>query len=174
MLRTQKEALLEEIRSLLAEHDAMFVSDYRGLTVAQITQLRDALRPTGSSLHVLKNTLTRRAAQESGREALTPLLSGPTAVTFCGDDPVAAAKALSDFARKHDTLVVRGGLLQGQLIQPESVKALATLPPREVLVAQVLGTMVAPISGLVTVLNGTIAGFVRALSQIADQKSAAA
>jgi len=173
MLRSQKEALLDEIKSLLVAHDDMFVSDYRGLTVAELKELRGSLRESGGSMHVLKNTLTRRAAAETGREALTELLNGPTAVTFCGDDPVAAAKALSDFARKHDSLVVRGGLLQGQIIDAAGVKALATMPPREILLGQVVGTMAAPISGLVTVLQGTLAGFVRALAQIADQKNAA-
>ncbi len=173
MHRKDKEALVEEVAGLLADAEVMYVSDYRGLTVAQISALRGALRPSGARLRVLKNTLTRRAAAQAGREELLELLNGPTAVTFCGDDPVAPAKALIEFARKNDALEVRGGVLQGKPIDGADIKALATLPPRDVLIGQVVGTMVAPISGFVTVLNATIGGLVRSLQQIADQKAAA-
>jgi len=174
MLRKDKEALLEEIVGLLADADVLFVSDYRGLTVEELTELRARLRGSGARIRVLKNTITRMAAERSGRAELVPLLSGPTAITFCGEDPVAPAKALADFARTHEELQVRGGLLQGALIDAAGVRALATLPPREVLVGRVVGTVAAPLTGLVTVLQGTIAGFARALQQIADQKAAAA
>lgn len=174
MHRRDKEALVEEVTGLLADVDVMYVSDYRGLTVAEITELRGKLRPAGASIRVLKNTLTRRAAEAAGHQELLELLSGPTAVTICGDDPVAPAKALADFARTHDKLVMRGGVMQGKLLDAAGVKALATLPPREVLVAQVVGTMAAPLTGLVTVLNGTISGLARALQQVAEQKAAAA
>jgi large subunit ribosomal protein L10 len=173
MHRKDKEALVEEVAGLLADAEVMYVSDYRGLTVAQISELRGALRPSGARLRVLKNTLTRRAAAQAGREELLELLNGPTAVTFCGDDPVAPAKALIEFARKNDALEVRGGVLQGKPIDGTDIKSLATLPPRDVLIGQVVGTMVAPISGFVTVLNATIGGLVRSLQQIADQKAAA-
>ena len=102
-----------------------------------------------------------------------PLLSGPTAVTFCSDDPVAPAKALGDFMRTHPRLVVRGGLLQGATVDVDGVRALSALPPRDVLIAQVVGTMAAPLTGLVTVLQGTISGFARALQQIVESKTAA-
>lgn len=174
MHRKDKEAFVEEVAGLLADAEIMYVSDYRGLTVAQITELRGVLRPSGASLRVLKNTLTRRAAAQAGRDELLELLNGPTAVTFCGDDPVAPAKALMDFARKNDALEVRGGVLQGKPIGAADVKALAMLPPRDVLIGQVVGTMAAPISGFVTVLNATIGGLVRSLQQVADQKAAAA
>jgi large subunit ribosomal protein L10 len=174
MHRRDKEALVEEVTGLLAAADVMFVSDYRGLTVAEITELRGKLRPAGARIRVLKNTLTRRAAEAAGHGELLVLLTGPTAVTICGADPVAPAKALADFARTHDRLVVRGGVMQGRVVDAAGVKALASLPPRDVLVAQVVSTMAAPLSGLVTVLNGTISGLARALQQIADQKAAAA
>ena len=106
-------------------------------------------------------------------ETVGSLLSGPTAVTFCGDDLVGAAKALADFARTHPQLEVRGGLLESSIIDASGVKALASMPSRDVLVAQVVGTMAAPLTGLVTVLQGTISGFVRALNQVAEQRSAA-
>jgi large subunit ribosomal protein L10 len=151
----------------------MFVSDYRGLTVAQLSELRGKLRESGASFRIVKNTLGGIAAERAGRAALSPLLGGPTAVTICGDDLVGAAKALADFAKTHPQLAVRGGLLEASLIDADGVKALASLPPRDALIAQVVGTMAAPMTGLVTVLQGTVSGFVRALNQVAQQKAAA-
>jgi large subunit ribosomal protein L10 len=173
MLRKEKEAAVEEATRLLAATEALYLSDYRGLTVADLTELRTKLRDGGAALHVLKNTLARRAAADAGRDQIVPLLSGPTAVTFCGDDPVAPAKALVDFMRTHPQLVVRGGLLQGAAVDADGVRALSILPPRDVLIGQVVGTMAAPLTGLVTVLQGTISGFARALQQIVEQKTAA-
>ena len=174
MLRKNKEAVIDEVAQLLGGADTLFVSDYRGLSVAQLTTLRGQLREQGATLHVLKNTLAKIAADRSGREVVKELLTGPTAVTFCGEDPVAPAKALNDFARTNPQLIVRGGVLQGGVIDGDGVRRLATLPSREVLVAQVVGSMAAPMTGLVTVLQGTISGFVRALSQVAEQKETAA
>jgi large subunit ribosomal protein L10 len=173
MLRKDKEAAVEQATRLLAATEALYLSDYRGLTVAELTDLRAKLREGGATLHVLKNTLARRAAADAGREQIVPLLSGPTAVTFCSDDPVAPAKVLVDFMRTHPRLVVRGGLLQGATVDVDGVRALSALPPRDVLIAQVVGTMAAPLTGLVTVLQGTISGFARALQQIVESKTAA-
>jgi large subunit ribosomal protein L10 len=173
MLRNEKEAVIAEVAQLLTERENVFVSDYRGLTMAQLTELRAKLRESGASFRVVKNTLGGIAAERAGRVELSPLLSGPTAVTFCGDDLVGAAKALADFAKTHPQLAVRGGLLEMNLIDAESVKALASLPPRDALIAQVVGTMAAPMTGLVTVLQGTVSAFVRALNQVAQQKAAA-
>ena len=173
MLRKEKEAIIEETTRLLGGSDALYVSDYRGLTVVQLTQLRAALRQRGATLHVLKNTLTTIAAERAGRDDLKELLSGPTAVAFCGEDLVGPAKALNDYARTNPALVLRGALLQGSIIDADGVRRLASLPPREVLVGQVVGTMAAPLTGLVTVLQGTISGFARALNQVAQQRAAA-
>lgn len=173
MHRKQKEAFVAEVADLFADAQAMYVSDYRGLTVAEISELRGKLRENGASMRVLKNTLTRRAAETAGQQALLGLLSGPTAVTFCQEDPVAPAKVLADFAKVHKDLEVRGGVLQGKTIDAAAVKALASLPPHDVLVAQLVGTMAAPLTGLLTVLNGTVSGLVRVLQQVADQKVAA-
>ena len=173
MLRREKEAIIEETARLLNDSEALYVSDYRGLTVAQLTQLRAALRERGAALHVLKNTLTAIAAERVGRENIKELLSGPTAVAFCGEDLLGPAKALSDYARANQALVLRGGVLQGNVLDADGVRRLASLPPREVLVGQVVGTMAAPLTGLVTVLQGTISGFVRALHQVAEQRAAA-
>ena len=173
MLRNEKEAVIAEVTQLLTDTENVFVSDYRGLTVAQLKELRGKLRESGASITVVKNTLGGIAAERSGRGALKDMLSGPTAVTFCGDDAAAAAKALSDFAKTHPQLELRGGLLDASFIDAAGVKVLASLPPRDVLIAQLVGTMAAPMTGLVTVLQGTVAGFVRALDQVAQQRTAA-
>ena len=173
MLHKDKVAVVAEATRLLAATEALYLSDYRGLKVSELTELRAKLRDGGATLRVLKNTLARRAAAEAGREQIVPLLTGPTAVTFCGADPVAPAKALVEFMRTHPQLIVRGGLLQGDMVDADGVRALSALPPRDVLLAQVVGTMAAPLTGLVTVLQGTISGFARALQQIVEQKTAA-
>lgn len=173
MLRRDKEAVIAEVAELLVGSETLFVSDYRGLTVAELSELRAALRQSGARLRIVKNTLGRIAAERAGRAAFKELLTGPTAVTFCGDDMVGAAKALADYARTHPSLQVRGGLLQASLIDADAVKALASLPSREALLGQVVGTMAAPLSGLLTVLQGVLGGFVRVLDQVARQKAAA-
>jgi large subunit ribosomal protein L10 len=173
MLRNEKDAVIADVQQLLTDTENVFVSDYRGLTVAELAELRGKLRESGARFRIVKNTLGAIAAEKAGREQVKDLLSGPTAVTFCGDDLVGAAKALADFAKTHPQLEVRGGLLDASLVDQAGVKALASLPPRDVLVAQFVGTMAAPMSGLVTVLQGTISGFVRALDQVAQQRAAA-
>jgi large subunit ribosomal protein L10 len=173
MLRREKEAVIAEVQQLFTDTENLFFSDYRGLTVEELGELRRKLRESGASFRIVKNTLGAIAADRAGRELLKELLSGPTAVTFCGDDPVGAAKALADFARTHPQLEMRGGVLDTSLIDGDGVKVLASLPPRDVLIAQVVGTMAAPMTGLVTVLQGTISGFVRALDQVAQQRAAA-
>ncbi len=173
MLRNEKEAVIAEVAQLLQDSDNLIVSDYRGLTMAEMEELRGKLRDSGSVFRVVKNTLAGIAAERAGREQFKSLLSGPTAVTFCGEDLVGAAKALTEFARKHPHVVVRGGILESSVIDAAGVDAIANLLPREVLVAQLVGAMAAPLTGLVTVLQGTVSGFVRALNQVAEQRAAA-
>ena len=173
MLRNEKDAVIAEVAQLLTDTDNLFVSDYRGLTVAELADLRGKLRESGASFKIVKNTLGGIAAERAGREPVKELLYGPTGVTFCGEDLVGAAKALADFAKTHPQVEVRGGLLESSLIEPDEFKTLASLPPRDVLIAQLVGTMAAPLTGLVTVLQGTISGFVRALDQVAQQRAAA-
>ena len=174
MLRKDKEPIVDEMTQLLAGSETMVVADYRGLTVAELSELRAKLRERGTSLHVMKNTLAKIAAERSGRQNMVELLSGPTAVAFIGDDLIGAAKALTEYARTHKQFELRGGFIQNQVIGAAGVKMLATLPSREALIAQVVGTMAAPLTGLVTVLQGTISGFVRTLNQVAEQKGVAA
>lgn len=173
MARPEKVAAVEEIRNDLQASQAVFVTDYRGLNVSQLTQLRRQLREIGTDYKVVKNTLTRRAAAEVDAQALDPLLVGPTAVAFAKEDAVATAKALSEFAKESRILEIRGGLLEGQLLAVEDIQALADLPPREVLLAQVVGGIQAPIAGFVSVLQGTFRQLVYALEAVRGQKEAA-
>ncbi|OUM98223.1 MAG: 50S ribosomal protein L10 [Firmicutes bacterium ZCTH02-B6] len=174
MPRPEKVAAVEEIREQLAASKAVFVTDYRGLTVAQMTRLRRKLRESGTEYTVVKNTLTRIAARETDAQALDPFLEGPTALAFAKQDPVAAAKALLDFAKESKILQIRGGVLGGKPVGADDIQALANLPPREVLLAQVVGGLQAPISGFVFVLQGTLRKLVYALDAVRQKKESAA
>lgn len=169
----QKREVVEGISAKMKAAKAMVFADYRGLTVEQDTLLRNALRKAGVDYKVVKNTLTRFAANENGLEGLDSYLNGPTAMASSETDPVAPAKVLSEYAKKYDKLELKVGVVEGRIIDPSGIKALAELPPREVLIARVLGGLNAPISGLVNVLNGNIRGLVVALNAIAEQKESA-
>lgn len=173
MARPDKVQAVEEIKDRLSRVQGAVVADYRGLNVAEATELRKRLREAGVEFKVLKNTLTIRAAQEAGVEAIIPLLTGPTAIAFGYDDPVAPAKVLSDFAKDHKALELKGGLLDGNALNVDGVKALADLPSREELLAQVCRGMQAPIAGMVNVLQGNIRNFVYALEAVRKQKEEA-
>lgn len=172
-IRPEKAAVVEELRARFAGSKAAVVAEFRGLTVAQATRLRRALREAGVEYHVVKNTLAAIAARQAGLEGIDQLLVGPTAVAFAAEDPVAPARALSDFARDHEQLKIRGGVLEGKVIDLATVKALAALPRREVLLARVLGGMQAPLYGFQAVLTGTLRNFVYALEAIRKQKEEA-
>lgn len=169
---TQKKAeAIQVIKEKLETAKAVVLTDYRGLNVAQVTDLRKKLRDAGIEYKVLKNTLTGIAAKEVGiDESVENYLQGPTAIAFTYDDPVAAAKILAEFAKGNDKLQIKGGILDKKVISAEGVDALAKLPAREVLIAQVLAGMQAPISGLVNVLQGTIRNFVYVVDAIRKQK----
>ncbi|HEX2946322.1 MAG TPA: 50S ribosomal protein L10 [Clostridia bacterium] len=166
----QKREVIDNISSKMKAAKGMVFADYRGLTVEQDTELRSALRKAGVEYKVVKNTLTRFAAKENGLEGLDTYLNGPTAMASSAD-AVAPAKVLNEFAKKYDKLEIKVGVVEGKVIDVNGVKALAELPPREVLIARVLGGLNAPISGLVNVLNGNIRGLVVALNAIAEQKA---
>ncbi len=167
----QKRVVVDGISEKMKAAKAMVFADYRGLTVEQDTDLRSALRKAGVDYKVVKNTLTRFAANENGLEALDTYLNGPTAMASSATDPVAPAKILSEYAKKYNKLELKVGVVEGKVIDADGIKALAELPPREVLIARVLGGFNAPISGLVNVLNGNIRGLVVALNAIAEQKA---
>ena len=136
-----KAAVIEEITERFQKSSAAVLTEYRGLTVAQLTQLRRSLG-AGSSYAVVKNTLTKRAAEQVGHADLAPLLNGPTAIAFIEGDPVTAAKAIRDFARTHPLLVIKGGVVEGRTVSPAEVTALADVEPREVLLAKLAGAMI--------------------------------
>lgn len=174
MARPEKVRMVEEIADRLKRSQGVVLTDYRGLDVKAMTELRAKLREAGAELKVVKNTLTRRAAEAVQIEGLDPYLEGPTAAAFGYSDPVAAAKVISDFAKTHEALQVKAGILNGRVISAQEVAALAKLPSREELVAKVLWGLKAPISGLASVLGGPIRGLVYALEAIRKQKESAA
>jgi large subunit ribosomal protein L10 len=169
MNRDQKAAVVEEIAGEIRSADAVFAVDYRGITVAQAAELRARLRDSGTRFRVVKNSLSERAADEAGASALKDLLTGPTALAFVSGDAALAAKALSDAARTLHTLEFKGGLMDSTTLSAADVQAIARLPAREVLYAQLVGTVAAPITGLVRGLNALIGGLAIQLQAIADQ-----
>jgi large subunit ribosomal protein L10 len=147
MLKSDKERLVAELTDRLRDTDTLLVADYRGLTVTEIDGLRTQLLQHGAHFRVVKNTLTRRAAEAAGAEPLLALLDGPTAIAFLESegDPVAVAKALADVARTGRVLVIRGGILDGAAITAEEVEELAKLPPADVLRGQLVGALTGPL-----------------------------
>jgi large subunit ribosomal protein L10 len=169
--REQKAAVIDEVAAQISEAEAVFAVDYRGISVPQAADLRTKLRDADASFRIVKNTLTLRAADKAGAEALKELLEGPTAMTFVRGDAAAAAKALSDFRRASGgtLLEFKGGWMNGAPLAPPEIEAIAKLPSREVLYGRLVGMVASPLTGLVTSLNGLIAGLGRQLQQIADQ-----
>ena len=156
VLREKKEELLSWYTDLFSRSRAAILTDYRGLTVADVNQLRNRLRETRSEYHVTKNRLLKLALKEAGLPVPEDLLEGPTATGFCFEEVPAVAKVLVDFSKEFKTFVIKGGLLGDRIISADEVTTLAELPPREVLLAQVLGTVQAPASGLVRAIAGSI------------------
>ena len=169
-IRPEKAAKVAELKELLKAAKGIVFVNYSGLTVAEDTKLRSAMREAGVKYSVAKNTFIRIAAKEVGIEGLEAILEHNTAVAVSNEDPVAVAKLLSDFAKDHKALELKGGILDGKLISVDEVKALAALPSREELLAKMLGSMQAPISGLANVLQGTIRNFVYVLEAVRQEK----
>jgi large subunit ribosomal protein L10 len=158
MLKSEKERIVAELTEKLKETPTLFVADYRGLSVTEIDDLRTKLIEHGARFTVVKNTLTKRAAEEAGADALLAMLEGPTAIAFieADGDMVAVAKALTDSARTTRILAIRGGILDGSPIGEEDVKNLATLPPLEVLRGQVIGAITAPLMTVVGLISAPL------------------
>lgn len=171
---SEKQAVVAELTEKLQNASAGVIVDYRGITVAEDTELRAKMREAGVDYFVMKNTLLRFAVKNAGLDDLTDVLKGTTSIALCQGDPVAAAKVVSEFSKKlapQEKFTVKAGFVDGKVIDPAGVKALADLPSKEVLVATVLGTMIAPIRGLATVLDANISGLARVIQAIADQKA---
>src|SRR5689334_1423904 len=158
MHRDEKERVVAELTERLRTSETLIVADYRGLTMPQIDELRTKLLEHGARFAVVKNTLTRRAAEAAGSDTLLALLEGPTAIAFLESDgdPVAVAKALVDAARETRVLALRGGMLEGRPVEAEEIESLAKLPPADVLRGQVLGTITAPLTGILALFTAPL------------------
>lgn len=168
----QKEAIVADIQQKIEKSQSAVFIDYRGLTVEEVTDLRNKFREAGVEYRVLKNTMLHRAAEKMDMEDLYPYLNGPTAVAFGYEDAIAPAKIVSEFIKAKKKTEIKCGVLEGKVVDSAAIQALADLPPREVLLAQVLGGMNAPISGLVGVLSGTIRKLLYTLNAIGEKKAA--
>jgi large subunit ribosomal protein L10 len=161
LLKREKERVVADLVERLRASDTLIVADYRGLSMPEIDGVRTEVLKHGARFTVVKNTLTKRAAEEAGVPELIELLDGPTAIAFVGDgDMVGVAKALNDTARQTRILSVRGGILQGKPMSAEQVRDLASLPPAEVLRGQVLGAIVAPLSAIAGLINAPLQNLV--------------
>ncbi len=173
MARPEKVAVVEEIRTKLAEADAAVLTEYRGLTVPELADLRAALRGSGTEYKVFKNTLARLAVADSGLDDVASMFEGPVAIAFVRGDAAAAAKALREFGRSHEALVVKGGLLGERIITPVEIEALAELPSRDVLLAQVAGAFQAPLTKAAGLFQAFTRNFAYGVKALIDQRGGA-
>jgi large subunit ribosomal protein L10 len=172
MPTARKESAVAELTKRLADSQNLFLTDYAGLSVAEITKLRGELRKGGSTYSVVKNTLFRIAAGDLAAQ-LDEFLAGPTGVVFAGADPVAPAKALKTFSDTTKKIGIKAAYIDGKVVDARQVETLAKLPPKIELIAALVGTLANPLRGLVTVLSGNQSGLVRVLERIREQKAAA-
>src|SRR3984893_14992562 len=169
MNREQKASAIAEIATQIDESHAIFAVDYRGISVAQAAELRSNLRAADALFKVVKNSLTERAFRQVGADGLKAYLTGPTALTFVHGDIALAAKALADYGRATQLLPVKGGLMDGAVIDVEQIRALSRLPSREVLYGQLVGVVASPVTGLVRTLNALIGGLAVAPGQVREK-----
>ena len=170
-----KREMIDSLVQLLNKSNAVFITEYRGLSFKKISDCRKRIREAGGEMKVCKNTLMRIALTEAGITQAPEFDSGPNGYVLSYGDVASVAKAIRDFSKEkgNEALIVKGAILEGKILSKEQVFALADLPSREVLIAQVVGTIAAPLRGLVTVLSGPSRGLVTCLSQIKDKKEAA-
>ena len=169
--REKKEELVTSLVRKLQSSKSVVFTDYRGLTVEEIDDVRNQLRAQGIEFKVIKNTLFKLAAKEAGIEISEDITHGhPVAVAFSGEDEVAPARITSTYSKKNEKFTIVGGILEGKQISDIMVKSLANLPTREQLYGQIVGTLAALLSGLVNVMQGNIRGLVNVLSAVRDQK----
>jgi large subunit ribosomal protein L10 len=167
--KERKQELVEGYADMLSQSQGVILTNYRGLTVSQVQAVRNKLRELDSPYHVVKNTLLKLALERTGLPSPEDMLAGPVAIGFCYTELPAIAKALTDFAREFEAFEVKGGLLGDKIMSVEDIKALATLPSRDVLLAQVVGSFQTPISGLVTALSGILRSFAYMLQARKEQ-----
>jgi large subunit ribosomal protein L10 len=169
MNREEKSQTIQEIAAQIEGAEAIFAVDYRGISVPQAAELRGRLREADSSFRVVKNRLTKRAAEQVGEERLAELLIGPTALTFVRGDTAAAAKAITTFNKEHGVVTYKGGFMAETVLDDAAFQSIAKLPSREVLVGQFAGVVASPLTGIVRGLNALIQGLASQLGQIADK-----
>ncbi|MFL5897858.1 MAG: 50S ribosomal protein L10 [Solirubrobacterales bacterium] len=169
MNREEKSSAIKEIAAQIEESEAIFAVDYRGISVPQAAELRGKLREADASFRIVKNRLTKIAADQVGEERLAELLSGPTALTFVRGDTAQAAKAITTFNKEHEVLTYKGGFMDATSLDESAFKSIAKLPGREVLNGQLAGVVASPLTGLVRGLGGMIQGLALQLGQIAEQ-----
>jgi len=169
MNREEKSAAIKEIAAEIEASEAIFAVDYRGISVPQAAELRSKLREADASFRIVKNRLTKIAADEAGEERLAELLQGPTALTFVRGDTAQAAKAITTFNKEHDVLTYKGGFMEATSLDELAFKSIAKLPSREVLNGQLAGVVASPITGLVRGLGSMIQGLALQLGQIAEK-----
>lgn len=167
-----KAANVEEIKGKIDRAQSVVLVDYRGLDVAQLTELRSKYREAGVDYKVYKNTMMRFAFKDAGLEEFNEYLKGPSAIAFGFDDPVQVAKITAEFAKENEKLEIKAGIVDGKVIDIDEIKSLAELPSREVLIAQVLGGINSPIQGFANVLQGTIRSLATVLNAIAEEQGA--
>ena len=169
MNREEKSAAIQEIAAQIEESEAIFAVDYRGISVPQAAELRSKLREADANFRIVKNRLTKIAAEKAGEERLAELLQGPTALTFVRGDTAQAAKAITTFNKEHEVLTYKGGFMDSTALDPDAFKSIARLPTRDVLNGQFAGVVASPLTGLVRGLGSMIQGLASQLGQIADK-----
>jgi large subunit ribosomal protein L10 len=167
-----KKQVVKELSEKIKSSKSIVFADYRGLTVEQDTELRTALRKAGVDYKVVKNTLTKLAANENGLNDLEPHFNGPTSMASSDEDSIAPAMVMVEFAKKYEKLELKVGVIEGKILDVKGIEAIASLPSKEELLAKALGSLKSPITGLVNVLNGNIRGLVIALNAIAEKQAA--
>lgn len=172
--RKKKEELVAGYVDNMKNSDAIIITDYRGLTVPQIQELRGKIREADGSYIVVKNTLAKRAIEDAGLPALDELLTGPVGIGFCANNVPGVAKAITDFAKKVDVLQVKGGLMDNKVIDETAVKSLASLPSLDVLRAQILGLINAPATQLTGVVAGSVRQIINVVNAYAEKDAEAA
>lgn len=170
----QKKAIVADLQNVVSNSISALVADYRGLTVSEMTELRTSARKAGVHLRIYRNTLARRAVEETNFACLTDALVGPVALLFAQEEPGAAARLVRDFVKSHENLEVRALAMDGQLLGPDQLKAVASLPSRDEALAQLLSVMKAPITKFVRTVREPYAQAVRVFGAVRDQKQNAA
>jgi len=169
MNRDEKSVAIEEIAAQIEASEAIFAIDYRGITVTQAAELRSKLRDADASFRVVKNRLTKLAAEKAGEERLAEMLTGPTALTFVRGDTAQAAKAITTFNKEHEVLTFKGGFMDSTVLDEDGFKVISRLPGRDVLNGQLAGVVASPLTGLVRGLGSMIQGLALQLGQIAEK-----